>query len=125
MVSPGSSPRSAASSYATPNPVKPSLVTIFEAVSDASGLPISAIRGRRRTRGVIWSRFIVIALVKRRFPWWSQSELAKVVGRLDHGTASHALQRADELAATDPAFADLLSRASELVRSQLSVVRDP
>lgn len=98
--------------------MKPELITIFEAVSAASGIPISAIRGRRRTRVLTWSRFVVISLVQHRFPWWSQAQLAEVVGRLDHGTAANALKRAAKLNVTDPAFADLLSRAAELARCQ-------
>ncbi len=99
--------------------MKPELVTIFEAVSVASGIPISAIRGRRRTRCVTWSRFVVISLAQHRFPWWSQSQLADVVGRIDHGTAANALSRADALNLSEPAFADLLSRSAALVSSPI------
>ena len=94
--------------------MKPELVTIFEAVSAASGIPISAIRGRRRTRAVTWSRFVVISLVQNRFPWWSHSQLADVVGRIDHGTAAHALQRSAQLNLSELAFADLLSRSAAI-----------
>ncbi len=99
--------------------MKPDLLIIFESVSIVSGIPISAIRGRRRTRIACWARFVVISLVQHRFPWWSQSQLADVVGRIDHGSAANALQRADQLNLTEPAFADLLSRSSALVSSPI------
>lgn len=94
------------------SPVKSELVEIFEAVSLASGLTIAAIRGRRRTRAAVWARFAVVVLAQRRFPWWSQSQLADIIGRSDHGTAANALARAAELAAGDADFAALLSRAA-------------
>lgn len=100
--------------------MKPDLLILFEAVSIASGIPISAIRGRRRTRVVTWARFVIISLVQSRFPWWSQTQLSAVVGRLDHGTAAHALHRAASLNGSDPAFADLLARSAALASVNLS-----
>jgi len=94
--------------------MKPDLLIIFEAVSIASGMPISAIRGRRRTRVVTWARFAIIYLVKDRFPWWSQAQLSEVVGRIDHGTAANALHRAESLKDSDPSFADFLVRCATL-----------
>ncbi len=94
--------------------MKPALLIIFDAVSCASGIPISAIRGRRRTRVVTWARFVVVSLVHTRFPWWSHAQLSEVVGRIDHGTAANALHRAESLNRSDPAFADLLARSATL-----------
>ncbi len=94
--------------------MKPDLLIIFESVSIVSGIPISAIRGRRRTRIASRARFVVVFLVRCRFPWWSQAKLSEVVGRLDHGSAAHALHRAESLNESDPAFADLLARSATL-----------
>ena len=89
----------------------PTLKHIFEAVSRASGIPVAAIRGRRRTQAVAHARFVIVYLVKQVFPWWSLAELAAAIGRKDHGTALHALGRARALQHRDRGFAELLARA--------------
>ena len=89
----------------------PTLNSIFEAVSLASGIPVAAIRGRRKTQAVAYARFVIVYLVRQAFPWWSLAELAAAIGRSDHGTALHALGRARALQHRDRTFAELLARA--------------
>lgn len=89
----------------------PTLASIFSAVSSASGLPVAAIRGRRRTRVLVLARFAAVILLRERFPWWSLQQLAEVLGRIDHGTAIHALARAACLEADDEQFRRLLAMA--------------
>lgn len=97
----------------------PTLNGIFEAVSLASGIPVAAIRGRRKTQSVAYARFVIVYLVHQAFPWWSLAELAAAIGRTDHGTALHALGRARTLQHRDRAFAELLARAeARLMESQ-------
>lgn len=84
------------------------LTEILNHVSDSTGIPIAAIRGRGKTAAVCRARFATVALMHLRFPWWSQSELAAAIGRNDHGTAANALSRAAELCEKDENFARMI-----------------
>ena len=90
--------------------MKPELTAIFQAVSIASGIPISAIRGRRRTRVCVWARFAAAVLIWERFPWWSLGQIAQAIGRADHGTAMHALNRAFVMCTVDSDFCKFMVR---------------
>ncbi len=90
--------------------MKPELISIFEAVSNASGIPISAIRGRRRTRVCVWARFAAAVLIWERFPWWSRGQIAQAIGRTDHGTAIHALNRAFVMCTVESDFCKFMVR---------------
>ena len=93
--------------------MKPELIAIFDAVSLASGVPVAAIRGRRRTKACVWARFAVALLLYRRFPWWSQAKIAECLGRKDHGSAANAVARALDMQAKLPAFRDLLAHCAK------------
>ncbi len=88
--------------------ISPSL--ILERVAAITGIPSSAIIGRRRTNRVVVARFIAIAAARQAFGYWSLADLAALVGRSDHGTAVHALARFEELCETDLSFLKLANQ---------------
>lgn len=85
---------------------------ILSEVALVTGVPVSAITGRRRTRGVVWARFLAIAAIRENFTWWSWEEIAAATGRADHGSAIHAVQRYQFLLKTDPEFRSLDARVT-------------
>lgn len=74
-------------------------------VAEVTGVPIEVITGPRKTRVVSWARYLAIAELRRRFAWWTQSNLAEAVGATHHGTVIHALRRIEQLEETEPDFA--------------------
>ena len=85
-----------------------SIYSIFAAVSEVSGIPVDAIRGQRRTRGVVMARFAVVYLIRDLFPLWGYADIASAIDRADHGTAAHALRRSRQLMRDDTDFHNLI-----------------
>ncbi len=77
---------------------------IIGQVACITGIPVGSIKGKRRTRATAEARFLAVAAIKQRYPWWSGQELASAISREDPGTAYHALKRFKNLIATQPHF---------------------
>ena len=82
----------------------PSPSEIIGQVACVTGVTAAAITGKRRTKAVVFSRFLAIAAIRQTWPQFSLSELAAAVGRDSHGTATNALAQFEVLKRDDPTF---------------------
>lgn len=98
--------------------MKPQVHEILANVERVSGVPVEAIRGKRKTRRVVWARFLALAALNKAFPWWSQADLAEAVGREDNGTASYGLRSVARLRETEPDFEEMFREVSLKVESR-------
>jgi chromosomal replication initiation ATPase DnaA len=87
---------------------------IIGQVACITGVPVGSIQGKRRTRAVTEARFLVIAAISKRYPWWSGQELAGAISREDPGTAYHAIKRFKTLIVTNPHF-QAMAREMDLI----------
>lgn len=80
---------------------------IISAVAEATGVPVGAITGKRRTGGVVTAKTMATALLREAFPWWSLPDLAKMMGRRTHGNVMHHLKRHRDMMETDSSYRKL------------------
>ena len=66
---------------------------IIGEVATLTGIPVSAITGKRRTQGVIAARTLAFEAIRQQFPAWSQGEISEFMGRKDHSTTVYAKRR--------------------------------
>ncbi len=90
------------------------IAQILEAVASSFDVPVAAIRGPSKTRRISHARFAVCWVLRRQRPGLTLSDIGRAVGRTDHSTILHAIDRANVLERTDPDFRQALHEAARL-----------
>ena len=90
----------------TIDPIQPgmSVATVLLKIAEATGIPALSITGPERTRRVCYARFLAMAGIRVSHPSWALVDISEAVGRGDHGTIYHGLNRYRELYDTDREF---------------------
>lgn len=86
----------------------------LEAVALHFETDVATIRGAARTRAASRARFAACWILRRCRPDLTLSDIGRQVGRTDHTTIIHALERAESLILSDPAFRVALFAAAGL-----------
>lgn len=91
------------------------LAQLLDASAEATGQPVSALTGRRRTVSVTWARFAYVwaAHIGLRA---STREIGEVLGGRDHSTIVNAVERATTLRNDDQDFRAVTNRLVTLAR---------
>lgn len=93
--------------------VKTKATTALELIAARRGVSIAQIRGEARPAKIVDARFDAIWLVST-LTHWSRARLGRFFGDRDHTTIRHALKRAEQRFARDPA---LLAELQEMERA--------
>ena len=82
--------------------------------SEATGIPVTRIKGGERAQPIATVRFAII-WVMREHSGLSLPQIGRAIGNRDHTTVMHACRRAKALRDTDPAFKALCNRLEAVV----------
>jgi chromosomal replication initiation ATPase DnaA len=95
----------------TQDPIEPApyvaLDTLLVNVAEQFHVPIAVITGASRAQGATQARFALVKVARR--SGHTLTAIGALLGGRDHTTIMHAETRADELARTDPWYAERLA----------------
>lgn len=92
---------------------------IIALVAESFGLPARSLTGSSQTRQITRPRFLAMALVRDVLDY-STPQIGRVFGGRDHTTVLHAIKRAAELVADDPAIAAKVETLRGLIDLRLA-----
>jgi|APGre2960657404_1045060.scaffolds.fasta_scaffold28918_4 chromosomal replication initiation ATPase DnaA len=85
-------------------------IRLLTAVSEATNVPVSAIKGERRVKSICAARFLAMAIMRHHFPLCSWIEIAEKLGKKDHSTIYYGVCRYHDLYQKDPVFRGLADK---------------
>ena len=89
---------------------------VLNKIADVCGVSSLSILSNDRIKEVCWARIIYTNIIRGIYPHWSLQRTATSIGRKDHGTVLHHIQRAGELYKNEPEFKKLLNKAMKVVK---------